>query len=153
MKKIILCIFISTMCFSVYSQSIPFENISYEKSKLPIVKLKIGRNEEKLFIVDSGASFSCINKDFIHDGYKIKYLKNNFNLVGFTQAAPESSYKLIDTFINDSIQSQFIGIDLSALVESMEDRGFNIYGIIGADFLCIHNCILDFNKRSLIISK
>ena len=149
--QIIIIIILLLITNITFAQNIIFEN-KYDDDKIviPIVKLKIGNNKDKLFIIDTGATFSAIDIKYVYDNYKISYLKNDFKISSFNDENNNADIKVIHTYINDTTQLNLIGLDLTIIAKKLN---IDLYGIIGSDFLRRNKLIIDYNKRIIYQSK
>ena len=151
MKRLSLLIMLLVLSNNVFSQTIKFENHSDdEKIAIPIIKLKIGNNKDKLFIVDTGATFSSIDIKYIYDNYKISYLKNEFKIATFNNENNNDNIKIVHTYINDTLQINLISLDLNDISDKLN---IDLYGIIGSDFLRRNKLIIDYNRREIYQAK
>lgn len=151
MKRLSLLIMLLVLSNNVFSQTIKFENHSDdEKIAIPIIKLKIGNNKDKLFIVDTGATFSSIDIKYIYDNYKISYLKNEFKIATFNNENNNDNIKIVHTYINDTLQINLISLDLNDISDKLN---IDLYGIIGSDFLRRNKLIIDYNRREIYKAK
>lgn len=107
------------------------------------------------FILDTGASNSCIDFSFI-DFFNIVPSESNTKASGagangmFTQVAYENSLQLGRWRCKEF---NFVLLDLSHVNTALtEFKTKNVHGIIGADVLLRGNAIIDYKNKLLYIS-
>ena len=132
-----------------------YDNYKLEKTKmsfkealdlvgLPVVTFYQHGNKYH-FLLDSGASNCCINKDVLST---IKYTNTDYesSMYGYDGVPNKVDIVNIDLFYKDShFNSDFMIVDLKAAFEDIKNTsGVNIIGIIGSDFLSKYKYILDY---------
>ena len=120
-----------------------------------ILKAKI-KNKKGFFIIDTGASNSCIakeKKDFFElhteDDKNIKIMGAGPEKINALLSKKETIYlKEYNTRIS------FLIIDMSAINESInKEGGIKIDGILGGDFLKKTKAIIDFGKNIIYLKR
>ena len=113
-------------------------------------------NVKGLFIIDTGASHSCIdiNKS---EKFKLEYKVSNENASSATQEIHETfiSNNNVIKFKNiKSINYDFILFNMSHIHKTiLEKDEIEIDGIVGADFLIKHRSIIDFELNKILLNK
>ena len=109
-----------------------------------------------LFIIDNGASHSCIdiNKS---EKFNLKYKVSN-------ESASSATQEINETFISKkneikfenikSINHDFILFNMSYIHKTLSDKDeIEIDGLIGADFLIKHKSIIDYESNKIYLKK
>lgn len=111
-----------------------------------------GRNA--IFIVDTGASTSCIGTDFSND---FNLLQEDSEILaagaGATGMKTQSSNNNILVIGNTVINKMALVIfDLSHVNEALLQVGtINTHGILGADFLKLKRAVIDYGRNCLYL--
>ncbi len=123
------------------------------KSQHLVAQLNINK-KNGLFLIDTGASNSCISLD--KEGYfSIKRTQDELEISGAgsekLKAKPSTSstieYK--ETFL---LKLKFFLLEMNAINSSLSEQGSTtIDGIIGADFLKRTNAIIDYKSKNLFL--
>lgn len=109
-----------------------------------------------LFIIDNGASHSCIdiNKS---EKFKLKYKVFNENVSSATQEINEtfiSKKNEIKFEHTKSINHDFILFNMSHIHKTLLDKDeIEIDGLIGADFLIKHKSVIDYESNKIYLKK
>jgi hypothetical protein len=100
------------------------------------------------FLLDSGASNSCINSEILD---KIKHTKTEYvgDVYGCEGVKKPANIVNIELYYKDShFLSDFMVVDLKDAFDNIKsEHGVTIYGILGSDFLSKYKYILDFKDN------
>ncbi|XP_047031984.1 probable serine/threonine-protein kinase dyrk1 isoform X2 [Helicoverpa zea] len=107
----------------------------------PNINVLIAQQEFRA-LVDTGASISCLSEAFISE-LNIKYTKNSSYEASSVSGA--QLHVLGETYINFLINSCFFSHKFLII------KNINQNLILGRDFLCKNNCLIDFSKNHLIL--
>ena len=115
-----------------------------------IVPVKINGKGPYKFVLDTGATFTCIDTKLV-DELKLPEWKGQF---GAVIAPNESSVKLVNVDLLEvgnakATKLQACTIDL----QQMQTGGLNIKGLVGLNFLKAYRMSIDFEKRVLHLDK
>ena len=130
---------------------IPFDNVLFRKITMPIIELYIN-GIPLYFVVDSGATYSTLNKSELEH---LEYEDLNEN-AGYSygidgNVIPVSSATLNLHYGKHCFKQSLQLANLSGAFTNMEmEYGVKIVGLLGDDFLLKYGTTIDFNK--LIIS-
>lgn len=118
---------------------------------LYFIRVKLNNRNANL-LVDTGAAASLLDINQA-DEYKFKYnlTEQSFaGLGGISDRYTVSNYK----FDHDSTSLPVypFGADLKSVVESFNNKGISIVGILGSDFLKTNDAIIDYKKKVLILN-
>lgn len=108
------------------------------------------------FIIDNGASHSCIdiNKS---EKFNLKYKVSNESASSATQEINETFISKKNEIKFENIKSiihDFILFNMSHIHKTILDKDeIDIDGLIGADFLIKHKCIIDFELNKIYLKK
>jgi len=146
MRKLILILFVFlTACLPTKSVFGEQEVRLIEHYDMHFVNVEINGHPTKL-LIDTGASKSILDVSQADDfGFSYALFSTN-QYVGI--GGLQDIYVVYDYKI-DGIFVSFLGADLSEVRGFFELTGISIVGILGSDFLEIHNCKIDFNKNIL----
>jgi hypothetical protein len=155
MKKILFILLLSFFAFSckdTTDRSFVDGKVSFESVKsLPIVQGKIN-NKIVYYIIDSGASLSCLDNTQAGD-YKFYTYEDteNGSGVGYGGAAQFQIAMGYTATIGDiPLNIKFKAQNLSAIVNAIyESTGVKVIGIVGCDWLRPNKVIIDFNANEL----
>lgn len=143
MKKHLLLAITLILSISSFSQ-IKFENKEWEDCRIPIIKLSTSTGY-KLFILDTGSSFSFID---------IKYAENNGIFDGvdgnIDYCSVSSTIKNNGSFYKVSIINRkwrMVTTDLTSINANL--HGYHVVGILGIDFIMANKLIINFIKREV----
>lgn len=107
---------------------------------------------EGSFLIDSGASNSCINIDSIED-FKIEKYKKSYSASGAGEGkfnVSKSKKAQISYQGKNIIKLNFLLIDMNSINKALnESDNINVDGILGADFLIKKNALINYNKMTL----
>lgn len=126
-----------------------FENTDYNGVYTPISKFKIN-NSYKYFIIDTGANMSMIDETY-YEGHKddFKFIKELDMTLSGVSGDKDVKSKYIIAEIGDSIKisHSFITSNLSGVIYNIKSScGYDIIGIIGADYLNRYDICVDFKN-------
>jgi hypothetical protein len=149
------CIFETKKVLKAILKPQGFLSIKLKKTKSQhlVAQLKIN-NKEGLFLIDTGASNSCIsiNKE---DYFSIVRQDDELEMSGAgsekLKAKPsmKSTINYKETFL---LNLKFFLLDMNAINSSLSEQGsITIDGIIGADFLKRTNAIIDCKSKNLFL--
>ena len=117
---------------------------SLDLTGIPVVTFYQGNNKFN-FILDSGASSSCINKKFLEN---IIYESTNqrASLYGMEGNSIYADFIDINLYYkNQNFVTKMLVTDLEAAFTSVKkDTGVTITGILGSDFLSKYKYVMDF---------
>jgi hypothetical protein len=134
-----------------------------EFKRIPLKKLATGHykfiakvnDKEGQFILDTGASTSCIGVDYIQH-FNLASQESDIKAAGAgatgmaTQSTQDNSFKIP---LIRSLKMDFILFDLSHVnlaLKQVEEPP--VHGIIGADFLKKYRAVIDYGRNCLYIS-
>lgn len=126
-----------------------FETVDYDKISLPIIKAR-SQNGDKLFLIDTGASFSIFDMSVYNGKSYYRYLSDNNSI---TLHSVNSSFKVscysVIVVINN-VNYRFMYSSLAVLNDAFGK--FEIVGILGNDWLKVNKATIDYKNRKLIIN-
>lgn len=141
-------IFIICLLFSC-SNSITGDSSFDKVSNIPVIYIEIEGKSTK-FIIDSGASFTTLDKEFA-DQINLNYFYNGNSIVGIggnTNSYISNGVKV--EVLNSSSRISMRISDLSSVVNSIyNNTGTRISGILGGDFLSSNGCIINYKTSKL----
>lgn len=153
MKKAIIIPLSLLICTLSFGQKISIIKMkSYSK---PIIKAEIN-GRKAFFLIDTGSSISLVNTSEM-SRYQLTAAKSRERrmAIGFNG---DSEYLHIITnanFILDSYfeYTRFYSMNLDKIVDSIfAETNIRIAGIVGADFLKKHHCVIDYGIRAMTIT-
>jgi len=116
-----------------------------EHYNMHFVDIVINGKRTKL-LIDTGASKSLLDIS-VAEKYKFSYSllaeDQYVGMGGILDIYAVYDYKMEGPFIT------FLGADLSDIQYYFNKEGIKIVGVLGADFLEVHNCKIDFKKNIL----
>lgn len=116
----------------------------YTKEGFVIAKMSLESHdftEDGYFIIDSGCSQTLIDERFIHNPSHAKTIKG----IGEVSIVGHKGYATIFCF-NKSVRLEVLSISRG---EIPSIRGYNIFGVIGVDFLHQSFAVLDFKRNTI----
>lgn len=148
----ITIIIIALMAWFIYDEHKRNKSKMSFKESLDLVGLPVvtfyQHGNKYHFLLDSGASNCCINKDILST---IKHTNTNYesSMYGYDGVPNKVDIVNIDLFYKDShFNSDFMIVDLKAAFEDIKNTsGVNITGILGSDFLSKYKYILDYKEN------
>jgi hypothetical protein len=142
-KLIIILMVFLTACLPTKNVFGEQEVKLIEHHDMHFVKVVINGKPTKL-LIDTGASKSILDISQSEEFEFSHALLSKNQYVGL--GGLQDIYVVYDYKI-DGIFVSFLGADLSEIRGYFEQDGMSIVGILGSDFLEIHNCKIDFNKN------
>ena len=133
MRKLLLILMVVLLAACGHNNKNNMIDFTYA-GNIPIIGDTIN-NEAVHFIIDTGAGMSIINSEYYQEHKRdlIRLSDIEMQLVGINGATPLQTAASVG--INTSIgYCRFYESDLSAVVSKMNDRGYNVIGVIGSDF-------------------
>lgn len=104
------------------------------------------------FLIDTGAAASLLDINQAKD-YNFKfYIMPNATFAGsggLSNRFRVTNYKL--NHDSTKLNVYPYGADLKYVVESFSDKGIQVVGVIGSDFLKSHDAIIDYKNNTLIL--
>lgn len=110
-------------------------------------------NRDANFLIDTGAASSLLDINQAND-YNFKINKTQLRFAG--AGGLSYQYKVTNYIFHHDTDKLFVyplGADLKFVVESFDDDGISIAGVLGSDFLERHDAIIDYRHETLIIHK
>lgn len=140
----ILAIFIIGCVQSKNIVSIEYKEVIqlYEHRNIHYINVTLNSLPASL-IVDTGASKSMLDINqakYYEFGFKILIKDQYVGLGGLQNVYAVYDYEVNEFFV------PFVGTDLDEITKFFRNDGVNIVGILGSDFLSLHNMVIDFNK-------
>ena len=123
------------------------------KSQHLVAQLNINK-KEGLFLIDTGASNSCISIDKeVYFSIKRKQDELEMSGAGNEKLKANPSYNsTIDYKGSFLVNLKFFLLDMNAINSSLSEQGSStIDGIIGADFLKRTNAVIDYKSKNLFL--
>jgi hypothetical protein len=136
---------------------IPIEIIELEDNSFHLlIECKINTIQKGELVIDTGASKTVLDKNFVDD-YKIaERLESEIKSKGLGEGSIDTEMAKIDHFqVGDLCINgfSFALIDLSGINEMYRQYcNREICGLLGSDFLLKHNGIIDYRRRVLQLS-
>ena len=137
---------------------IPIEVVELEENSFHLlVECEINSSQKGEMVIDTGASKTVLDKNFVDDYQKAEQEESEVKSRGLgegsidTEMAKIDSFQISDLFINNFSCAL---IDLSGINEMYRqycDR--EICGLLGSDFLLKYNGIIDYSRRVLQLNK
>lgn len=150
--KALTTILVMGICLNTMGQKM--SSIKLRSYSKPIVKAEIN-GKKAYFLIDTGSSISIINASELGK-FDIKELSkmDRKKAVGFN--GDREWIQLVTnakTTFGDLFEyRKFYSMNLDHIVKSIyAETQIRIVGIIGADFLQRHNCVIDYGKNNLIM--
>ena len=128
-------------------------NFKIEKSNHIIIECKLNKIKGR-FIIDTGASNSCVNKSLAKK-FNISFKKSKEKASSATNQINEIYYSKnnllnIANYTNNSFE--IILFDMAQINESLREKEIeNVDGIIGGEILYEFNAIIDYKKKLLTL--
>jgi predicted aspartyl protease len=116
-----------------------------------IVPVKINGKGPYKFVLDTGATFTCIDTKLAED-LKLPEWKGQFGVAVITPGEGNVRLVSVDTLeVGDAkaAKLQACTIDL----QQMQKQGLNVKGLVGLNFLKSYRMSIDFEKRVLKLEK
>ena len=116
-----------------------------------IVSVKINGRGPYDFVLDTGATFTCVD-DELADELKLPEWKGGFGTVVVGPAGGEMRLLKIDTLEVGGAKASSLAacsIDLNRIAPP----GLGIHGLVGLNFLKSYRVTIDFEKKSLRLEK
>lgn len=144
MKKHLLLAITLILSISSFSQ-IKFENKEWEDCRIPIIKLSTSTGY-KLFILDTGSSFSFIDTKYAEENGKFDGADGNVNYCSVSSTIKNNGYFYKVSIINK--KWRMVTADMASINDNL--HGYHVIGILGIDFIMANKLIIDFTKREVI---
>jgi len=128
-------------------------SINILKSQHLVCSIKLNK-KKGLFIIDTGASNSCIDKEKINF---FKLIKNDSEIevssAGKEKLKVTPTKKSVFNFKNNkSLELSLMLLDMNSINSSLLDQnGQTVDGILGADFLLKSNSIIDYKTKKIFL--
>ncbi len=107
-----------------------------------------------IFIVDTGASNSCINY-LSSTKFNVEFKKSNETASSATNEISETYYSKDNTLEIDDFKKNNFGLvlfDMTFINNSLNEKGVSeVDGIIGSDILNELNAIISYKKKEIIL--
>ena len=119
---------------------------------LYFIRIKLN-NRDANFLIDTGAASSLLDINQAND-YKFKINKTESRFAG--AGGLSYQYRVSNYVFHHNTEKLFVyplGADLKFVVESFDQGGISIAGVLGSDFLEKHDAIIDYKNETLIIHK
>ena len=147
MEKIILILFLllSGCVVKQYTVTYEYKEVFWlrEYNNMLFLNVTLNGLPAKL-LIDTGASKSLLDitkaKEY-EFGYLAISTEQYVGLGGSTDIHVVYDYEIEEFF------TPFLGADLSEITDRFLKNGIFVVGILGADFLDIHNVVIDFRKN------
>ena len=123
--------------------------------RMPLLRAKVN-DVELMFIIDTGATHNTI-ASFVYE-----QLIGGFTLLnkGHQVMGIDGNYKdtpIVEStlyFIDTPIRAEFSVVDMNdAIMHIQNEVGLQIHGFLGIPFLVENKCVLDFEKKTIVINK
>ena len=117
---------------------------------LYFIKVKLN-NRDANFLIDTGAASSLLDINQAID-YKFKINRTGHKFAG--AGGLSDQYRVTNYVFHhntDQLMVYPLGADLKFVVESFDEDGITVTGVIGSDFLKQHDAIIDYKNLQLII--
>jgi hypothetical protein len=120
---------------------------SLDLTGIPVVTFYQGNNKFN-FILDSGASTSCINEKFLND-ITYETTDQKAYVWGMEGNKIRADFVYINLYYkNQNFVTKMLVTDLEAAFTSVKkDTGVTITGILGSDFLSKYKYVMDFKDN------
>lgn len=118
---------------------------------LYFIRVKLNNRNANL-LVDTGAAASLLDINQAND-YEFRFYETDHKFSGL--GGLSNGYRVTDyKFDHDSTSLPVypFGADLESVVDSFNERGMPIVGILGSDFLKNNDAIIDYKKKVLILN-
>lgn len=121
------------------------------KTGLPLI-LTSGKLKNVCFLIDTGSTHNSIFS-FVYDHFKDEFqiqeeMQKTMGIEGNYQEC--QTVEATFNFEGTDYTSTFMIMDAtSAMAQVQEERGIQIHGILGIQFLLEHKWIIDFEKRTV----
>ena len=116
-----------------------------------IVSVKINGRGPYDFVLDTGATFTCVD-DALADELKLPEWKGGFGTVVVGPAGGAMKLLKIDTLeVGDAKASGLVACSLD--LDRIAPPGLGIHGLVGLNFLKPYRVTIDFEKKSLRLEK
>lgn len=149
---VILLLACSLLIYHVYSENKKNKTkMSFKESLdlvgLPVVTFYQGSNKFH-FLLDSGASHSCISEDRLKE---FEYTKHDIEGKIYGMEGNESNASIITMplyYKNYEFTSEFLVFNLTQSFDNVKrDSGVTICGILGSDFFAKYKYVLDYKDN------
>lgn len=108
-------------------------------------------NKDAILLIDTGAASSLLDINQAYD-YNFKYYRNGQKFAG--AGGLSDQYRITNYVFHHDLAQLFVyplGADLSKVVESFNEDGIMVTGILGSDFFRTHDAIIDYKNQQLTI--
>lgn len=119
--------------------------------QLYYIRVKLNNKTANL-LIDTGAAASLLDINQA-DYYDFTYQESPHTfsgIGGLSEGYRLWNYKI--AYDSTKLQLYPFGADLKHVVESFNQKGMTIVGVIGSDFLRTNDAIIDYKKKTLIIN-
>lgn len=138
-------------------KTIPFTLISLQEDGYHCITSATVNGSEIMMVVDTGASLSCFDINFLQQIVAEDSIKSNESM---TSGIGTNSMNSVITRIKEfsigplTIQNyRAVGIDMTHIHHAYEQIGLTkIEGILGADILARHQAVIDYRKRIITLN-
>ncbi len=136
---------------------IPIEVVELEENSFHLlIECKINSDQKGEMVIDTGASKTVLDNNFVDDYQKIEKEESEVKSRGLGAGSIETEMAKIDRFkVGTLCINQFSCalIDLSGINEMYRQYcNREICGLLGSDFLLKYNGIIDYSRRVLQLS-
>lgn len=137
--------------------TIPFTLISLQEDGYHCLASATVNGSEIMMVVDTGASLSCFDINFLQQIVGEDTIKSNESM---TSGIGTNSMNSVITRIKElsigslTIQNyRAVGIDMTHIHHAYEQIGLaKIEGILGADILARHQAVINYRKRTITLN-
>lgn len=136
---------------------IPIEIVELEDNSFHLlIECKINSNQTGELVIDTGASKTVLDKNFVGDYQKAEQVESEVKSKGLGEGSIDTEMAKVASFqIGELCIFGFSCalIDLSGINEMYRQYcNREICGLLGSDFLLQHNGIIDYSRRVLQLS-
>ena len=135
---------------------IPIEIIELESNSYHLlVKCEINGNQTGELVIDTGASKTVLDKNFVSEYKSTETMDSEMQSRGLGEGSIETEMVKVPKFcLGDLVVEDFSCalIDLSGINEMYQQYcNREICGLLGSDFLLKHQAIIDYRNRILCV--
>ncbi|MDL2227629.1 aspartyl protease family protein [Bacteroidales bacterium OttesenSCG-928-K03] len=134
------------------------DGLDDRNGSLRYISAKINR-KNVLFLIDTGATRTCINEESLEyflSKKELKQIKEGADIMGLGT----SSHKSQECIVNKIHFNRMTLHDFPLIITNLSDifaaleaaSNIKLHGIIGNDFLAEHNAVIDYKKEILRVT-
>lgn len=108
-------------------------------------------NRDAILLIDTGAASSLLDINQAND-YNFKINRTGQKFAG--AGGLSDQYRITNYIFHHDFQQLLVyplGADLSRVVESFDEDGITVTGVLGSDFFNTHDAIIDYKNKLLTI--